>query len=136
VPRQSGTPYTPFDRFEAAGRLEGRLIRNDRFEVVNPSLRARGTGTVNYGSGALDLALTARLLEAPQGTVAGVSLDRLVGVDIPLAVRGTIKEPRVRPDVERLLEAATRQQLQREGEKIEKKLKDKLDETLKDLLGQ
>lgn len=135
-PRQSGTPYTPFDRFEAAGRLEGRLIRNDRVEIVNPSLRARGSGTIHYGSGALDLDLTARLLEAPEGTVAGVSLDRLVGVDIPLTVHGTMKDPRVRPDVERLLEAAAREELQRKGEKIEKKLKDKLDETLKDLLGQ
>jgi AsmA protein len=72
----------------------------------------------------------------PQGTVAGISLDRVVGVDIPLTVRGTLAEPRVRPDVGRLLEAAARQQLQREGEKIEKKLKDKLDDTLRDLLGQ
>lgn len=136
VPRPSGTPYTPFDRFQAAGRLEGRLIRSERFEVANPQLRAGGAGTINYGSGALDLALTARLLEAPEGAVAGISLDRVVGVDIPLSVRGTLTDPRVRPDVERLLEAAARQQLQREGEKIEKKLKDKLDEKLRDLLGQ
>jgi hypothetical protein len=99
-------------------------------------LHARGSGTINYGSGALDLALTARLLEAPQDTVAGVSLDRVVGVDIPLNVYGTVSGPKVRPDVGRLAEAAARQQLQKEGEKIEKKLKDKLDETLKDLLGQ
>jgi AsmA protein len=135
-PRPSSTPYTPFDRFEAAGYLEGRVIRNDRLEVSNPQLRARGSGTIDYGSGALDLALTARLLEAPQGTVAGVSLDRVVGVDIPLTVKGKVSEPRVRPDVGRLIEAAARQQLQKEGENLEKKLKDKLDETLKDLLGQ
>jgi AsmA protein len=136
VPRPSGTPYTPFDRLEAAGQLEGRVIRNDRLEVSNPQLRARGSGNIDYGSGALDLSLTARLLEAPQGTVAGVSLDRVVGVDIPLTVHGTVSAPKVRPDVGRLAEVAARQQLQKEGEKIEKKLKDKLDETLKDLLGQ
>ncbi len=91
---------------------------------------------MDYGTGALDLALTARLLEAPEGSVAGLSLDRIVGVDIPLTVRGSMSEPRVRPDVNRLLEAAARQQLRREGEEVEKKLKDKLEETLKDLLGQ
>lgn len=136
MPRPSATPYTPFERFVAAGRLDGQLIRTERFAVANPQLRAGGAGTINYGSGALDLALTARLLEAPEGTLAGVSLDRLVGIDIPLSVRGTLTEPRVRPDVERLLEAAARQQLQQEGEKIEKKLKNKLDEKLRDLLGQ
>ncbi len=104
------------------------MIRNDRFDVANSSLRAHGQGTVDYGTGALDLALTARLLEAPEGSVAGLSLDRIVGVDIPLTVRGSMSEPRVRPDVNRLLEAAARQQLRREGEEVEKKLKDKLED--------
>ena len=135
APRRSGSAYTPFDRFEAQGRLEGTVFRNDRFDVANSSLRAHGRGTVDYGTGALDLALTARLLEAPEGSVAGLSLDRIVGVDIPLTVRGSMSEPRVRPDVNRLLEAAARQQLRLEGEEV-KKLKDKLEDTLKDLLGQ
>jgi hypothetical protein len=84
------------------------VLHNERFDVSSSSFRAHGQGTVDYGTGALDLALTARLLEAPEGSVAGVSLDRIVGVDIPLAVRGSMSEPRVRPDVNRLLEAAAR----------------------------
>jgi hypothetical protein len=64
-PRRAGSAYTPFDRFEAKGRLDGTVIRNESFDVMNSSMRARGQGTVNYGTGALDLALTARLLEAP-----------------------------------------------------------------------
>jgi AsmA protein len=136
TPRGTGIAYTPFDLFQAKGRVDGTRIRNDRFDVVNAQLRAHGQGTVDYGTGALDLDLTARLLEAPEGAVAGLSLDRIVGVDIPLTVRGTISAPRVRPDVKRLLESAAKQQLRQEGEKVEKKLKDKLNETLKDLLGQ
>ena len=135
-PRRSGSPSTPFDRFEAKGRLDGTVIRSESLDVANPSMRARGKGTVDYGTGALDLALTARLLEAPEGEIAGLSLDRIVGVDIPLSVRGSISEPKVRPDIKRLLEAAARQQLQEEGEDVEKKLKKKLEDKLKDLLGQ
>ena len=100
--RRAGSAYTPFDRFEAKGRLDGTVIRNESFDVTNASMRARGQGTVNYGTGALDLALTARLLEAPGGEVAGISLDRIVGVDIPLTVRGSMSEPKVRPDTTRL----------------------------------
>ena len=135
-PRPSGSPYTPFDRFEAKGRLDGTVIRSEHLDVVNPSMRAGGQGTVNYGTGALDLALTARLLEAPDGEVAGLSLDRIVGVDIPLTVRGSMSEPKVRPDIKRLLESAARQQLREEGKEVEKKLKEKLEDKLKDLLGQ
>ena len=134
--RSTGSGYTPFDRFEAQGRLDGRVIRNDRFDMMSPSMRARGAGTVNYGTGELDLSLTARLLEAPDGEVAGVSLDRIVGVDIPLTVQGSLGAPKVRPDVKRLIEAAARQQLQKEGEDVEKKLREKLEDKLKDLLGQ
>jgi AsmA protein len=135
-PRRSGSPSTPFDRFEAQGRLDGTVIRSESFDVANPSMRARGKGTVDYGTGAVDLALTARLLEAPEGEIAGLSLDRIVGVDIPLSVRGSISEPKVRPDTKRLLEAAARQQFKEEGEDVEKKLKKKLEDKLKDLLGQ
>ena len=78
----------------------------------------------------------ARLLEAPEGEVAGLPLDRIVGVDIPLSVRGSISEPKVRPDIKRLLEAAARQQLKEEGEDVENKLKKKLEDKLKELLGQ
>lgn len=135
-PRHAGSGYTPFDLFEAQGQFVGKRIDAERFVVANSALRAQGAGTVDYGSGALDLALTARLLEAPEGKIAGIPLDRIVGVDVPLTVRGTLAEPRVRPDVDRLLESAARQHLQQEGEKVEKKLKDKLNETLKDLFGQ
>ena len=134
--RRAGSAYTPFDRFEAKGRLDGTVIRNESFDVVNSSMRARGQGTVNYGTGALDLALNARLLEAPGGEVAGISLDRIVGVDIPLTVRGSMSEPKVRPDTTRLLEAAAGQKLREEGKEIEKELKKKLEDKLKDLLGQ
>jgi AsmA protein len=136
APPRSASAYTPFDRFVARGRLDGTLIRNDRIEVENATMRAHGKGTVDYGTGALDLELTARLLDAPEGKVAGLSLDRIVGVDIPLTVRGSLSEPRVRPDVDRLLDAAARQKLREEGKQIEKKLKDKLDDALKDLIGQ
>ena len=76
------------------------------------------------------------MIEAPDGDIAGISLDRIVGVDIPLKVHGSLSAPRVRPDVKRLLEAAARQQLEKEGEEVEKKLRQKLEDKLKDLLGQ
>ena len=136
APRGSGNGHTPFDLIDARGQLAGKRIKADQFVVANASIRAQGKGTVDYGSGALDLALTARLLEAPQGEVAGIPLDRVVGVDVPLTVGGTLAEPRVRPDVGRLLESAAKQHLKQEGEQLEKKLKDKLNETLKDLFGQ
>jgi AsmA protein len=136
TPARAGKGYTSFDRFEAQGRLDGNVIRNDRFDVMNPSMRARGAGTVDYATGALDLALTARLIEAPDGEVAGISLDRIVGVDIPLRVQGSLGAPKVRPDVKRLIEAAARQRLEKEGEDVEKKLRQKLEDKLKDLLGQ
>jgi AsmA protein len=132
----TGAAHTPFDLFEARGRVAATLVDNERFEVANASLRAHGQGTVDYGTGVLDLDLTARLLEAPEGAVAGLTLDRIVGVDVPLTVRGTIGDPRVRPDVKRLVENAAEQQLRQEGKEVERKLKDKLNETLKDLLGQ
>ena len=64
------------------------------------------------------------------------TFERLGDPLIPVTVSGPMSDPKVRPDVGRLLESAAKQQLRKESEKVEKKLKEKVEDKLKDLLGQ
>jgi AsmA protein len=130
------TAQTPFDRFAATGRFAGNVIDAQRFDLSNAYLTARGKGKVDYRATTADLSLVARLLRAPEGSILGLDVARLTDVEIPVTVSGPMSDPKVRPDVGRLLESAAKQQLRKESEKVEKKLKEKVEDKLKDLLGQ
>jgi len=135
-PVKPATPRTPYDEFSAHGHLSGAVIEVQRFDVVNDFLKARGSGTIDRRAAACDLNLVATLLHTPEGEVAGESLAQLTGLDVGVTVRGPLDDPKVRPDVGSLLEAATKHRLRDEGQKVEKKVKDKVEEALRGLLGQ
>jgi AsmA protein len=125
---RSGSGRTPFERLSARGTLVERSLRTDRVEFVADFARVRGRGEVDYGRNALDLDLTARLLKAPKGRLLGVKVSRVKDADIPLDVTGTLAEPKVRPDVSKLLEAAAKDAIK---EPLEGKLRDELEKIFK-----
>jgi AsmA protein len=122
-----GSGRTPFERLSARGTLAGRVLRNDSIEFVAVFARVGGRGTVDYCRDALDLVLTARLLKAPQGRLLGVKVSRVKGADIPLRVTGPLAEPKVRPDVSKLLEAMAKDAIK---EPLEGKIKEELEKIL------
>ena len=119
---------TAFERLSSRGTLIERSLRNDRIEFVADFARVRGRGKVDYGSDALDLDLTARLLKAPEGRLLGVKVSRVKDADIPLEVTGTLAEPKVRPDVSKLLEAMAKDAIK---EPLEGKIRDELEKIFK-----
>lgn len=119
-----GSGRTEFERLSARGTLGGRVLRNERLEFVTDFARVSGRGKVDYGRDALDLELTARMLKTPPGRLLGTRVSRIKGADIPLKVTGTLAEPKVRPDVSRLLESAAKDALR---EPVEEKIKEQLE---------
>jgi AsmA protein len=124
----AGSGRTKFERFSARGTLAERTLRNDQLEFITDFARVRGRGKVDYGRSALDLDLAARLLKAPQGRLLGVKVSRLKDADIPLRVTGTLAEPKVRPDVSKLVEAMAKDAIK---EPLEGKIKDELEKIFK-----
>ena len=127
-PTAQNTRRTDFRTLRGRGTLAGRTLRNQHLEFVSDIATVRGRGDVDYGRNHLDLDLTARLLKVPPGRMFGIKLSRVENVDIPLEVTGPIDAPKVRPDVNSLLQAIAKSSLQ---EPLEGKIK----QGLKDLLG-
>jgi AsmA protein len=118
-----GSGRTAFQRLSARGKLAEKKLRNDSIEFVADFARVRGRGEVDYGRDALDLDLTARLLKAPEGRLFGVEVGRVKDADIPLRVTGKLAEPKVRPDVSKLLEAKAKDAIRKPvEEKVKKEL--------------
>ena len=119
---------TEFSRFAARGTLRGRALQNDRMEFLTAFARVEGRGRVDYGDNRLDLDLTARLLKTPSGRLFGMKASRLQDAPIPLDVGGTLQEPKVRPDVSKLLQAVAKDTLK---QPLEEKVKKELEKLLK-----
>ncbi len=122
------TGRTQFERLRANGTISDSTLHNERMQFVTDFVDVKGRGDVDYGRSRVRLDLEAKLLRTPPGRLFGMKVSRLQGVEIPLTVRGTLKEPRVRPDVSGVLAAVAQESLKAP---LEKKLK----KTLQDLLG-
>jgi uncharacterized protein involved in outer membrane biogenesis len=127
-PTAVNTGRTDFQTLRGRGTLAERTLRHQHLEFVSDIATVRGRGDIDYGSNRLDLDLTARLLKVPAGRMFGIKLSRVENVEIPLAVTGSIDAPKVRPDVNSLLQAIAKDSLQ---EPLEGRVK----QGLKDLLG-
>jgi AsmA protein len=119
---------TDFQTLRGRGTLAERTLRNEHLEFVSDIATVRGRGDVDYGRNQIDLDLTARLLKVPPGRMFGIKLSRVQNVEIPLQVTGPIDAPKVRPDVNSLLQAIAKDSLQQP-------LEGKIKQGLKDLLG-
>jgi AsmA protein len=137
MPAREGPARTPFTSLRGTGVVTNGVLANNDLEAALDYLRVTGKGTVNLPQRTLDYSLKATVLKLPaEGTAAaaGGSAD-LVRAEIPVSVTGSLSDPKVRPDVEAYLKGRAQQAIEEHSDEIEKKLKDKLGDKLKGILG-
>jgi AsmA protein len=100
--RKSGAPRTEFKTLSAKAKLANGVLSNDDIDIRSDYFRARGAGTLNVATSALNMRLLATVEQA-----------RLR--NIPIVITGTVQDIKVRPDVKAVL---------KEG--VKEKIKDKL----------
>jgi AsmA protein len=123
-PDRTGPARTPFNVLTAHSRLERGVLATDSLRLETQILKVSGRGTFRLADQAVDYELAAILQEAP------MQLARLRGVEIPIAVTGTVHDYKVRPDLAGIVKGRVRQEIeQRKGE-----LGEKLKDVLKDLI--
>lgn len=123
-------PRTKFSSVTATGIVTNGVLQNDDLVADLPFMEITGRGKVDIAAGIVDYSLRAQVYKKPE-IMAGATpeeIDDLTKAVIPLKITGSLASPKVRPDIEALLQ-------QRIKEKIEEKIEDKLGDKLKDLFG-
>ncbi len=116
---------TEFSNVRATGPVTDGVFRNDELVAVLPFMRLTGTGRVNFAAGEVDYRLVAKILRKPElaGELSPEELDDFTEAEIPLRISGPLADPRIAPDVEKMLKDEVKKKVE---EELKERLLDKL----------
>ncbi|TMM51641.1 AsmA family protein [Sulfitobacter sabulilitoris] len=117
----AGGGTTVFDSLGASFDIAGGVLQNDDLLLLLPNYRATGTGVIDIGAQTLDYLVTPTALRANAGR----------GVAIPVRIVGPWSAPRIKPDLQAVIDL----NFAAEKQAVEARAKDKLRETLQQELG-
>jgi AsmA protein len=133
--RSSGTPRTVFKTLTANATLGNGVLKNDDLTIDIDYLKANGNGTLDLSSKGVEYRLVAEIYKLPPDG-AGAEMAELKAVSIPINITGTLDDMKVRPDLEGLLKARVRKEVNEKVQEKKEVIKKKLQDRLKGLLGE
>ena len=121
---------TEFSNVRVTGPVKDGVFSNDDLLAELPFLQITGNGIVDLAAGQIDYSMQARVLEQPEFVDAAseAELNDFTEAIIPLKVTGPLADPSIQPDIAAMLQAEAKRALEKEADKLKKKL-------LGDLLG-
>lgn len=115
---QGGT--TVFDSMTASLQIDRGVARNADLKMGLPNFDATGSGEVNLGAQTLDYTFVPKALRVNQGR----------GLAVPVRIYGTWADPKIKPDLEGVIDLNFKEEKERAEEKVKQKVEEKLAEEL------
>jgi AsmA protein len=118
----TGPAQTNFTAVKATFQINNGLIANNDLLLSSPVMNVTGNGTVSLVTQAIDYNLSV----TPIGNVIPqlANLQKAIGGNIPVKVKGSISNPKVTPDMEKISMAATKQTINKNLNDISKGVDD------------
>jgi AsmA protein len=128
-PEQGANPAerTDFTELEASFVIKNGIAHNEDLSAKSPLLRLAGSGDIDIGANSIDYLVKASVVASSAGQ-GGKELAELRGVTVPVKITGPLDAPRFRADLGAAAGDAVRQ-------RAEEKLKERVQDRLKGLLG-
>jgi AsmA protein len=125
---------TDFSQLTGQATIVNGLINNQRLNAQSPYLRVEGAGKANLIQESMDYTIRPVIVNTPEGQ-GGKELEELVGIPIPVRIKGSWSDPKFSIDLAKVLADQQKAKLERKIDiKVEEKLQDKLPEDVKDKL--
>lgn len=132
LPARTEAERTVFNTCRGSGVLTNGVLTNNDLDVTTQALKITGNGKVDVVNSQIDYNLMANVLRMPkEGAEANADL---VEAKIPVTVKGSLSDPKVRPDVQGLIKSEVKKRVDEEKEKLQEKLQDKVQDKLQDRL--
>ena len=129
---------TYFSSITGSANIQNGVVKNDDLYAKAPLLRVKGRGQFDLVKEAVDYRATVRLTDNAKGQL-GKEYDQLIGVDIPLRVKGGLDKLSYDLDWDAVAKsrakAAVDKEVDKQTEKLKEQLGDQLDDSVKEKLG-
>ncbi len=130
----SGEQKTDFTSLTGSFIMAKGEVNNPDLAMASPLIRLVGQGGVNILTELVDYKLAVSLVGSLEGQ-GGDHKDALYGVEIPLAISGSMTEPKFALDTAALFDNKLKAETEKAKEKAKEKVQDKLKDKLKGLGG-
>jgi AsmA protein len=125
---------TDFSQLTGQATIANGLVNNQQLSALSPYLRVEGAGKANLIQESVDYTIRPVIVNTPEGQ-GGQGLEELVGIPIPVHIKGSWSDPKFSIDLAQVLEDRQKAKLEQKIDiKVEEKLQDKLPEDVKDKL--
>lgn len=117
------TRKTDFSELAGTVTIADGVVSNGDLAAKSPLLRLTGKGSVNLVSEAIDYRADATLVASLEGQ-GGRELAELKGIPIPIAITGTLGNPRFNLPIGAIFEEKARQALDAEKQRLQRRLQE------------
>ncbi|MDG6777743.1 AsmA family protein [Thiomicrorhabdus sp. zzn3] len=121
---------TDFSSLVAEVDIKNGVVDTRKLLAQAPFMRITGDGQVNLVKENLDYLVKAKIVGSDKGQ-GGEELTELNGLTIPVKLKGALTGPKVSLDLESLLEAKAKQEVEKKIEEKKEEVQKKLEEDLK-----
>ncbi|WP_417883389.1 AsmA family protein [Vibrio rumoiensis] len=125
---------TDFSAVTATMNLSKGVMTTNDLSAQSPLLRILGKGQANYVNETVDFLVKTSLVGTLKGQ-GGKNTEELKDITLPISIKGTWAEPKIRPDLNSALDEQTKQKAKAEIERAKEKAQKEVDRGLDKLLG-
>ena len=115
------TRVTDFSALSLSGRIENGVFYSDDLKLQAPLIRVGGKGSVNLVNETVDYRVDSKLVGTSKGQQGG-EVDELSGLLIPVAISGPWLSPEIDVQLDEMMKARVKQQLDQEKAAIQREL--------------
>lgn len=132
-PNQKAPQETDFASITGSLTATNGLVENKDLRAAMPYARAIGAGKAYLVNEELDYTLRVKFTSKAIGQ-GGRTYEQMDKIALPIHIRGSFSQPRIKPDYDAVLKAVARQELEKQKKKLEDKARKKIEKEIGDEL--
>lgn len=125
---------TDFSALTTTMNLSKGVMKTNNLALQSPLLRILGNGEANYVNETVDFLVKTSIVGTLKGQ-GGKDTNDLKDITLPISIKGSWADPKIRPDLNAALDAQTKQKAKEKIEEVKGKAKKEVDRTIDKLLG-
>ncbi|OEF26941.1 AsmA family protein [Vibrio rumoiensis] len=125
---------TDFSALTSTMNLSKGVMKTDNLAMQSPLLRILGKGQANYVNETVDFLVTTSIVGTLKGQ-GGKDTNELKDITLPISIKGTWAEPKIRPDLNAALDDQTKQKAKEKIDEAKVKAQKEVDRGIDKLLG-